>query len=269
MRRLGRSESGRRRSTEGGLSGGLSATRSCARRGRPPRGAGPIVSASTLSGSRYGPEALEDVADEAQEDARVGDEELRLVVVAHERQSTLQDAPVVHVRDLGGEAVPLDPVRVVEEVEGVVDRQAEAGPPGRQALVHLGCDAHLADLVEHLGRHRQQPHQRRSGAGTEHDLQRPLEGEDLGIEAWAGDDVRQQVLDVVEHRGVGHRPAEVEDLLLEQELLFVVEHGPMVHRGNPRAPAGRPGPADGAAGGAEPRRSTGRGRGGRWYRRRA
>ena len=48
------------------------------------------------------PEPFEDVADEAQEDARVGHEELRLVVVPDERQATLEDAPVFDVGDLGG-----------------------------------------------------------------------------------------------------------------------------------------------------------------------
>ena len=86
-------------------------------------------------------------------------------------------------------------------------------------------DAHLGHLVEDLRRHGQQADQRRPGAGAEHHLERALEGEDLGVEAGAGDDVGEQVLDVVEHAGLGHRVREVEDLLLEQELFFVVKHG--------------------------------------------
>ena len=107
-------------------------------------------------------EALHDVRHEAQEDARVGHEELRLVVVADERQAALQDAALLDVGDLGREVVALDAVRVVEEVQGVVDGQPEPRPPGDEALVDLGRDAHLGDLVEHLRRHGQQPDQRRA-----------------------------------------------------------------------------------------------------------
>src|SRR5690349_24397348 len=71
------------------------------------------------------PEALQDVGDQPEEDARVGLEELRLVVVANERQSTLEDAPLLDMGDLRREVVTLDPVRVVQEVQGVVDRQTE------------------------------------------------------------------------------------------------------------------------------------------------
>ena len=89
----------------------------------------------------------------------------------------------------------------------------------------LGRDAHLGDLVEDLGRHGQQTDQRRPGARAEHHLEAALQGEHLGVEARAGDDVGQQVLDVVEDARLAHRRGEGEDLLLEQELLFVVEHG--------------------------------------------
>ena len=89
---------------------------------------------------------------------------------------------------------------------------------GTYSLTHLG------DLVEDVRGDRQQADQRRPGAGAEHHLQRALEGEHLGIEARAGDDVGQQVLDVVQRAGLGQRGGEVEDLLLEQELLFVVQH---------------------------------------------
>ena len=109
-------------------------------------------------------QALHDVGHQPEEDARVGDEELRLVVVADQGQPALQDTAVLDVGDLGGEVVALDPVRVVEEVEGVVDGQPEAGPPGDEALVDLGRDADLGDLVEHLGRHGQQPDEGRPGS---------------------------------------------------------------------------------------------------------
>ncbi len=128
------------------------------------------------------------------------------------------------MRDLRREVVALDAVRVVEEVERVVDRQPEPGAPRDEALVDLGRDAHLGDLVEHLGRDGQQPDQRRPGARPEHHLQAALEGEHLRVEARAGDDVGQQVLDVVEGAGLRDGVRQVEDLLLEQELLFVVEH---------------------------------------------
>ena len=97
-----------------------------------------------------------------EEDARVGHEELRLVVVADERQAALEDAALLDVGDLGREVVALDAVGVVEEVQGVVDGEPEAGAPGHEALVDLGRDADLGDLVEHLGRDGQQPDQRRS-----------------------------------------------------------------------------------------------------------
>ena len=148
------------------------------------------------------------------------------------------------VGDLRREAVALDPVGVVQEVEGVVDRQAEAGAPGDEALVHLGRDAHLGDLVEHLGRHGEQPDEGRAGPRPEHDLEAPLEGEDLGVEAGARDDVGQEVFDVVEDARLTDGIGELEDLLLEQELLFVIEHG---GDGTPprcsRTPAGRTGRA--------------------------
>jgi hypothetical protein len=54
------------------------------------------------------------------------------------------------MRHLGREVVALDAVGVVEEVEGVVDGQAEAGAPCHEPLVDLGRDAHLGHLVEDL-----------------------------------------------------------------------------------------------------------------------
>ena len=94
----------------------------------------------------------------------VGHEELRLVVVADERQAALQDAALLDVGDLGREVVALDAVGVVEEVEGVVDGQAEARPPGDEPLVDLGRDADLGDLVEDLGRDGEQADERGPGA---------------------------------------------------------------------------------------------------------
>ena len=102
------------------------------------------------------PKALHDVRDEAHEDSRVGDEELGLVVVADHRQPALEHPALLDVGDLGGEVVPLDTVRVVEEVERVVDGQPEPGAPGDEALVDLGRDPDLGHLVEHLGRDGQQ-----------------------------------------------------------------------------------------------------------------
>ena len=131
-----------------------------------------IVSASTASVSRYGAEALHDVGDEAQEDARVGHEELRLVVVADQRQAALEDAALLDMGDLGREVVALDAVGVVQEVEGVVDGQAEPGPPGDQPLVDLRRDVDLGDLVEDLRRDGQQArpgwcrHARRASPGA-------------------------------------------------------------------------------------------------------
>ena len=81
------------------------------------------------------------------------------------------------------------------------------------------------EVVEDLGAYRQQPNQCRPRPRAEHDLEAPLEGEHLGVEARARDDVRQEVLDVVELAVLGQRRPEGEDLLLEEELLFVIEHG--------------------------------------------
>ena len=72
--------------------------------------------------------------------------------------------------------------------------------------------------------------------GTEHHLEASLEGEHLGVEARARDDVGQEVLDVVEAARVVDGVGEVEDLLLEEELLLVVEHGADGNRGRTRNP---------------------------------
>jgi len=175
-----------------------------------------------LVGLRH--EAVEHVRDQAIENRRIGDEELRLVVVAHEGQSALKHAAVVDMRDLGREVVALNTVGVVQEVERVIDRQAEARAPRDEALVNLGRDPDLRDLIEDIGSDGQQADERRAGACTEHHLEASFEREDLRVEAWAGDDVGQQILDVVEHAAVAHGVGEVEDLLLEQKLFFVIEH---------------------------------------------
>src|SRR5215217_2989123 len=99
-----------------------------------------------------GPEPIHDVGHEPQEHRRVRDEELRLVVVANERQPALEDAALLDMGDLGREVVALDAVRVVEEVQGVVDREAEASAPRDEAFVHLRRDPDLGNLVEDLGR---------------------------------------------------------------------------------------------------------------------
>ena len=101
--------------------------------------------------------------------------------------------------------------------------------------VDLIDDKDLLDLVEDIRRDREEPDVRRPGARPEHRLEAPLEREDLGVEAGARDHVREEVLDRVEDAGLPHRVREVEDLLLEQELLLVVEHGRMLRR--PRAVA--------------------------------
>src|SRR4051794_7042626 len=186
--------------------------------------------------------AVENVRDEAVEHRCVGNEELRLVVVAHERQSTLQHAPIVNMGNLRREVVALDAVGVIQEVERVVDRQAEPRAPCHEPLVDLGGDANLGDLVEDVGRDGEQADERRPGTRAEHHLEAPLEGEDFRVKARAGYDVGEQVLDVVEHAAVAESVSEVEDLLLEQELFFVIEHARSV------APAG-----PGSAGPAPPR----------------
>ena len=182
------------------------------------------MSASTDSVSEVRPEPIHDVRDEAEEDRGVGDEELWLVVVADERQAALEDAALLDVRDLGREVVALDAVGVVEEVQGVVDREAEAGAPRDEAFVDLRRDPDLGDLVEDLGRDRQQADQGGPGPATEHHLEAPLQREDFAVEAGRGDDVGQEVLDVVERARLAERVREREDLLLEEEFLFVIEH---------------------------------------------
>src|SRR3954452_1907384 len=137
-------------------------------------------------GFEMGSEAFHDVRDEAQEDRRVGHEELRLVVVANERQPTLQDPAILDMRDLGREVVALDAVGVVEEVERVVDGEPEPRAPSDEPFVDLGRDADLGDLVEDLGRDGQQADERRPGARTEHHLEAPFEGEHLRVEARTG-----------------------------------------------------------------------------------
>src|SRR4029079_16974556 len=146
-------------------------------------------------------------------------------VVADERQAALKDAALLDVGDLRREVVALDAVGVVQEVQRVVDRQAEAGAPRDEPLVDLGRDADLGDLVEDLRRDRQQPDEGGPRPRAEHDLEAALEREDLGVEARTRDHVGQEVLDVVERPWLRDRVLEVADLLLGQELLFVVEHG--------------------------------------------
>ena len=159
---------------------------------------------------------------------RVGDEELRLVVVADKRQAALEHAPLLDMGNLRREVVALDAVGVVQEVQGVIDGEPEPGPPRDEALMGLGRDADFRDLVEDLGCDGEQPDERRAGPRPEHDLEAALEREDLGVEPRARDHVGQEVLDVVERARLGDRVREVEDLLLKQELLFVIEHGRMV-----------------------------------------
>ena len=79
--------------------------------------------------------------------------------------------PIVDVRHLGREVVALDAIWVVQEVQGVINRQSESGAPGHESLVDLRLDVDLGHLVEHLGRDCQQSDQRRAGSRAEHHLQ--------------------------------------------------------------------------------------------------
>ena len=54
--------------------------------------------------------------------------------------------------NLRGEVVALDAVRVVEEIQRVVDCEPEAGAPRDKALVNLGRDADFGDFVENVAR---------------------------------------------------------------------------------------------------------------------
>jgi len=63
-----------------------------------------------------------------------------------------------------------------------------------------------------------------AGPRSEHHLERPLQGEHFRVEPGARDDVGQEVLDIVQDARLGQGVGEMEGLLLEQELLFVVEH---------------------------------------------
>ena len=155
----------------------------------------------------------------------VGQEELRLVVVADERQPALQDPALVDVGDLGREVVALDAVGVVEVVEGVVDGQAEARPPGDQPLLDLGRDADLGHLVEDFRRDRQQPDQRRARRA------RPSITWSDRSRVKTSESKRGLVMTSVRRSstlsstpGSAMDVGQVEGLLLEQELLFVVEH---------------------------------------------
>ena len=93
-------------------------------------------------------EPLHDVRGHRQQDVRIGDEELRLVVVADQGQATLQGGSSLRVEQLRPEVVALDAVGVVQVVERVVDGQAKASAPRDEPLVDLAWQAHLAGLVE-------------------------------------------------------------------------------------------------------------------------
>ncbi len=129
------------------------------------------------------------------------------------------------MEDLGPEVVALDAIGVVQEVQGVVDGQPEARPPADDPLPDLRREADLADLLEHLAGDGQQTDEGGAGPVAEHDLQRALQGEDVRVEAGAGGDVGQEVLDVVELARLGQGGAQGQDLLAEEEPLLVVEHG--------------------------------------------
>ena len=58
--------------------------------------------------------------------------------------------------------------------------------------------------------------------GYEHRLERTLQRDHLGVEVARGDQVNEQVLDVVERRTLGERGGKREDLLAKEKALFVV-----------------------------------------------
>ena len=186
-------------------------------------------------GLEIGAEPLHDVGDEAKEDARVGDEELRLVVVADERQPALEDAPLVDVGDLRREVVALDAVGVVQEVERVVDGEAEPRPPRDEALVDLGRDADLGDLVEDLRARRSAARPascRRAAPSMTWRLRSSVKTSESNRGLVMTSVSRSSTLSSTP--GSATAFDEVEDLLLEQELLFMVEHGPNASIGGRR-----------------------------------
>ncbi|MBW3612698.1 MAG: GTPase Era, partial [Chloroflexi bacterium] len=154
----------------------------------------------------------------------IGDEELRLVVVAHQRQATLQREARLGVRQLRAEVVALDAIGVVQEVQRVVDDQPEARPPADETLLDVRRQADLAQLLEHPAVDGEKPHQRRTRPPTEHHLERALQREDVGVEARARRHLCEQVLDVVELSRIGKGGRQVVQLLPEEEPLFVIEH---------------------------------------------
>src|SRR3954453_19000245 len=168
--------------------------------------------------------SLKSVCDEGIEHPGICHQALRLLVVPNQRQSSLQNRPIVYVSDLGREVVALDSVGVVQVVQRVVDGEAEARAPGNEALMNVGRNADFRDLLEDVGADREKADQSGAGPSTQHHLQAALEGKNLRVEARAGDDVRQQVLDVVQDAGLSQRVGQVEDLLLEKKLFFVIEH---------------------------------------------
>ena len=109
-------------------------------------------------------EPLEHVGRDAEQHVRIGDEELRLVVVAHQRQAALERQPGLGVRDLGAEVVALDAVGVVQEVQRVVDDEPEARAPADEPLLDLGRQPDLAELLEDPSVDGEEADQRRAGS---------------------------------------------------------------------------------------------------------
>src|ERR1035437_2927354 len=122
-------------------------------------------------GSEIGPKPLQNVNHDPEENTYIREKELRLVVVANKRETALENLALVGVGDLGREVVALDSVGVVQIVQSVVERQAEAGPPGDHPFLDLGRDPNLSRLLEDLRRNSQQADEGGSGPGAKHHLQ--------------------------------------------------------------------------------------------------
>ena len=169
-------------------------------------------------------EPLENIRGHGEQDVGIGDEELGLVVVADQGQATLERGSPLGMEQLRAEVMALDSVRVVQVVEGVVDREAKSRPPRDEPLVDLGRQPHLAGLIEDLAVDGEETDQRRAGATPEHHLQRALQGEDVRVEARRGGHLREEILDVVELARFGQGAGQVQDLLAKEKALLVVEH---------------------------------------------
>ena len=80
-------------------------------------------------------------------------------------------------------------------------------------------------LIERLGCRGKRINERCPLSLTEHRLQRALKGHDLCVKVTGGDQVDKEVLHVVERGWVAERASQREDLLAEEEALFVIKAG--------------------------------------------